>query len=78
MVLGPCVRSNSRVGCRKAMNLVGGVLNTGKASFCFFLASASSALAEFWVVLFRAGSPLPVSWAGVWKIMQRAGNDLVQ
>lgn len=77
-MLGPCARSDSGVGCRKATNLVCGVLNAGKASFCFFLADAFSALAEFWVVLFGAGSPLPVSWAGVWKIMQRAGSDLVQ
>lgn len=37
-----------------------------------------SALAEFWVVLFGAGSLLPVSWAAVWKLLQRAGNDVVQ
>lgn len=66
------------LGARKGMNLVCGVLNAGIASFCFLLTDGFSTLAEFWVVLFGAGSPLPLPWAAVWKIMQRAGNDLLQ
>ena len=61
-----CMKNNGGVGCcgaGKHLNLVCGVMNADKASFCIFLADAFSALAGFWVVLFGVRSSLPVSWA---------------